>query len=176
MKATINTSLLARLKLSTKPFDVRDDKLTGFLVRVNISGKLLYMCEYARGKRVTIGRADALTPTQARDMALTILGDAAKGIDPKNVNKKPAGLTLQEFMKDHYTPWFLEHRKSGNKTIAHINRCFVKPFGETLLIDFTPASSINGARNASKMAAPLKQQTEMSPHLRLRYQKQYYGD
>lgn len=139
MKATINTSLIARLKPSTKPFDVRDDKLTGFLVRVNISGKLLYMCEYARGKRVTIGRADALTPTQARDIAHTIIGDAAKGIDPKDANKKKLGLTLQEFMTDHYNPWFLEHRKSGSKTIAHINRCFVKPFGETPLIDFTPA-------------------------------------
>lgn len=139
MKATINTSLISRLKPRTKPFDVRDDKLTGFLVRVNISGKLLYMCEYARGKRVTIGKADVLTPTQARDIALTILGDAAKGINPKKANKKKVGLTLQEFMIDHYKSWFLEHRKSGNKTLAHINRCFVIPFGDKPLVDFTPA-------------------------------------
>ena len=59
MKATINTSLLAKLSPRTKPYDVRDDKLTGFLVRVNISGKLVYMCEFTRGKRITIGKADA---------------------------------------------------------------------------------------------------------------------
>lgn len=87
MKATINTSLLARLKPKDKPYDVRDDKLTGFLVRVNISGKLLYMCEYARGKRISIGKVGVLTPMQARDVAHSILGEAAKGINPTNPNK-----------------------------------------------------------------------------------------
>lgn len=139
MKATINTSLLARLKPGSKPYDVRDDKLTGFLVRVNISGKLLYMCEYARGKRVTIGRTDALTPTQARDKAQVILGDVAKGIDPSNKSKKKLSITLHEFISEHYKPWVIEHRKSGSKTLDHINRCFTKPFGDKPLIDFTPA-------------------------------------
>lgn len=49
---------------------------------------MLYMCEYARGKRVTIGKAGVLTPTQARDMALSILSDASKGIDPRESKKK----------------------------------------------------------------------------------------
>lgn len=137
MKATINTSLLSKLTPRSKPYEVRDDKLTGFLVRVNISGKLLYMCEYARGKRVTIGKVGVLTPVQARDMALSILGDAAKGIDPRG--KKNTCNTLKEFMENHYKPWFNEHRKSGKKTLPHIDRCFVKPFGDMPLSEFTPA-------------------------------------
>lgn len=43
MKATINSSLLQKLKPKDKPYDVRDDRLTGLLVRVNISGKVLYV-------------------------------------------------------------------------------------------------------------------------------------
>ena len=139
MKATINSSLLAKLTPKEKPYDVRDDKLTGFLVRVNISGKLLYMCEFARGKRITIGKIGVLTPAQARDKALTILADAAKGIDPRNNMKKAPGFTLHDFMENHYAPWIKEHRKSSKKTLAHINRCFTKSFGSKPLIEFTPA-------------------------------------
>ncbi len=139
MKASINTALVAKLKPRSKPYEVRDDKVTGFLVRVNISGKLLYMCEYARGKRVTIGKAGVLTPVQARDMALSILGDAAKGIDPREDKTKKPSVTLKAFMEDHYAPWFLAHRKSGKKTLDHIHRCFVKHFGDMPLCEFTPA-------------------------------------
>ena len=136
MKATINSSLLGKLKPDAKPYDVRDDKVIGFLIRVNISGKLLYMCEYARGKRVTIGKVGVLTVAQARDKALTILGDAAKGIDPGK--KKKSAITLKEFIEDHYTSWVKEHRKAGDKTLAHIKRCFIKPFGDKPLLEFTP--------------------------------------
>lgn len=139
MKATINTSLIAKLTPKDKPYDVRDDKLIGFLVRVNISGKLLYMCEYARGKRVTIGRAGVISPVQARDMALSILSEATKGVDPRASKRKKSGGTLIDFMNNHYIPWFKAHRKSSTKTIAHIERCFVKPFGEMPLTEFTPA-------------------------------------
>lgn len=82
MKATIGNNLLAKLTPKDKPYDVRDDKVTGFLVRINVSGKMLYMCEYARGKRIMIGKVGILTPAQARDHAIEILGEAVKGIDP----------------------------------------------------------------------------------------------
>jgi len=139
MKATINSPLLSQLKPKEKPYEVRDDKVTGFLVRVNISGKLLYMCEYARGKRVTIGKVGILTPTQARDKALSILGDAAKGIDPRETKKSKTNLSLQGFIEKHYTPWVKEHRKAGEKTLAHISRCFIKPFADKPLTEITPA-------------------------------------
>jgi integrase len=138
MKTAITNTLLARLKPADKPYDVRDDKLTGFLVRVNISGKLLYMCEYARGKRVTLGRVGVLTPAQARDKALVILGDVAKGIDPKKKVVKKLGITLQEFIENEYTPWVKGHRKGAIKTLDHIKRCFIKLFGEKPLLEITP--------------------------------------
>lgn len=139
MKATINTSLLARLQPGEKPYDVRDDKLTGFLVRVNLSGKLLYMCEYARGKRVTIGKVGVLTPAQARDKAHSILGDAAKGIDPSESRKKKHKLTLKEFIDNEYAPWVKEHRKAGIKTLNMISLHFYEPFGNKPLTELSPA-------------------------------------
>lgn len=139
MKATINTALLSQLQPKDKPYDVRDTKVTGFLVRVNISGKLLYMCEYARGKRVTIGKVGVLTIAQARDKALAILGEAAKGLDPRDSKRNKTGITLSQFLTNEYSPWVLEHRKVGQRTLNHISRCFVKDFGDRPLTEITPS-------------------------------------
>lgn len=139
MKATINSSLISKLKPKVKPYDVRDDKLTGFLVRVNKSGKLVYMCEFARGKRITIGKTNVLSPAQARHKALTILGDATKGIDPRK-KKNKAGTTFKDFIELHYKPWVIEHRKCGHKTIKNIDRCFLRGnLDAYALADITPA-------------------------------------
>lgn len=137
MRALIGNRLVEKLKPSNKQYDVRDTKLSGFIIRVNPTGKMFYVCQFKRGRRINIGRVGVLTPAQARDKALAILGDAAQGIDPKAPKK--TGLALQEFMDQHYKPWFLQHRKSGKKGIDHINRCFTKPFGDMALIEFTPS-------------------------------------
>lgn len=139
MRAPIGNSLITKLTPKEKQYDVRDTKLPGFLIRVNPSGKMFYVCQFKRGRRINIGRVGILTPAQARDKALTILGDAAKGIDPTDANKKKTGLTLNEFINDHYKPWIVEHRKNHVKTLDHIKRCFIKPFGDKALMDITPA-------------------------------------
>lgn len=138
MKATINNTLLSSIKPKDKPYDVRDDKVTGFLVRVNISGKLLYMCEFARGKRVTIGKVGVLTPVQARDQAREILADAIKGIDPRQNNKQPSTYTLQDFLENSYTPWVIANQKDGVRTLARIKRCFHELLGKKQLSEITP--------------------------------------
>ncbi len=138
MKTTITSSLITKLKAASKPYDVRDEKLTGFLIRVNISGKMLYMCEFDRGKRITIGKVGVLTPIQARDKALEILGEAAKGIDPRSKIKDKKFITLNNFIKEYYAPWVTEHRKAATKTLAHINRCFTNLHGNKPLIDLNP--------------------------------------
>jgi hypothetical protein len=88
MKATINNSLLPRLKSQSNYYDVWDDKLGGFHLRVNPNGKMVYRCAYIRGKVATIGKAEMLTPAQARDRAKQVLGDAAMGIYMFGINRK----------------------------------------------------------------------------------------
>src|SRR6478735_4998786 len=98
MKALIGNSLIAKLTPREKQYDVRDTKLSGFLIRVNPSGKMFYVCQYKRGRRINLGKVGVLSPAQARDKALAILGDVAKGIDPSEQDKKPAHMTVQEFI------------------------------------------------------------------------------
>lgn len=75
MKAFIGNQLIARIKPREKSYDIWDNKLTGFILRVNPKGNMVYRCEYARGKRITLGKISILTPVQARDRAKEILAD-----------------------------------------------------------------------------------------------------
>jgi hypothetical protein len=54
MKTTIGDSLIPKLKPKAKQYEIRDTKLKGFLIRVNPSGKMTYICQYKRGKRINI--------------------------------------------------------------------------------------------------------------------------
>ncbi|MDF2781797.1 MAG: hypothetical protein K0S96_1601 [Geminicoccaceae bacterium] len=54
---------------AAKPYEVRDDRLRGFLVRVQPSGSKSFYVEYGRGRRLALGRADVLAPSVARDKA-----------------------------------------------------------------------------------------------------------
>ena len=82
MQAVIGNSLVTSLKPAKKPYEVRDTCLKGLLLRVQPSGVMSYYVEYARGRRVRVGRTDAMTAAQARDHAKSILAEAYKGRDP----------------------------------------------------------------------------------------------
>ncbi len=60
-------------KPAAKPYEIFDPDLTGFLLRVQPSGKRNYYFAYknkdGRRRRYRIGPADSLTSEQARDMA-----------------------------------------------------------------------------------------------------------
>lgn len=136
MIATINSNLLSQVKIINKQYDIRDTKLKGFLLRVNPSGKINYVCEYKRCRRINLGSISILTPMQARDRAKEILGDAVKGIDP-HAAKKQKDLSLRLFIENEYRPWVETHRKSGRDIIARIKRCFYSLFADRPLTDIS---------------------------------------
>ena len=82
MQAVISNTLVNTLKPADKPYEVRDTQLKGLILRVQPSGVMTYYLEYARAKRVRIGRANALSPKKARKDAGDVLGDTYKGKDP----------------------------------------------------------------------------------------------
>lgn len=87
-KTVINNALIKTLKAAEKPYEIRDFKLTGFIIRVYPSGKMSYVCQYGRGKRMNVGKTSELTPTIARELAKDILADVRKGRDPQAEKKK----------------------------------------------------------------------------------------
>jgi hypothetical protein len=65
----LTSAVVRDLAPATKPYEVRDDRLRGILVRVQPSGHKAYYVEYARGRRVALGRADVIAPSITRDKA-----------------------------------------------------------------------------------------------------------
>ncbi|HIF0138901.1 TPA: phage integrase [Legionella anisa] len=138
MIAKIGNSLIKKLVPGEKVYDVRDLNLKGFLIRVHPSGSMSYICQYARGRRINLGKVGVITAAQAREKAIEVINDFNKGIDPtapKGVNKPK---TLGDFIEKEYKAWVLSHHKRGNKTIATLNRCFNKLFTKSL-VEITPA-------------------------------------
>ncbi|MEE9452074.1 MAG: site-specific integrase [Gammaproteobacteria bacterium] len=138
MRATINNTLVNNLKLTGKIYEVRDTKLTGFIVRVSAAGSMSYLCQYGRSKRTNICKVGVLSPAQAREQAKEILGDAAKGIEPnaaKQLERKQ--MSLKKFITQEYHPWVVAHRKAGKLTVDRIKRCFYQDFSDLPLDKIT---------------------------------------
>ena len=120
----ISNSLIPKIKPKAKHYDIRDSSLKGFLIRVNPSGHMSYVVQYARGKRYTIGSTEVYSAKEAREKARTILGKAADGED---VNKRtPSGnaLSLNQFLEKEYIPWATANLKSGLDSIQKIKYSF----------------------------------------------------
>ena len=128
MIANITADLLKNFKPKNKPYDVRDQRQPGFIVRVNKSGKLVFMCEYGRAKRISVGRSETMTLRQARGEAKKVYSDAINGIAPKKprdiVRKQKTSKTisLNRYIDEKYAPWLEIHNTSGResvKTLKH---------------------------------------------------------
>lgn len=115
---SLTASIISRLKPEAKPYEVRDDRLKGFLVRVQPSGHKSYVVQWARGRRFTIGDASVLTLGQARTKALEILGQVATGIDPQQEKRRAKAETLGDFLTNAYEPWAKVH----HRTLANVKR------------------------------------------------------
>jgi integrase len=96
-----------------KPFDIRDNRLKGFILRVQPSGVRSYNVGY-RDTRVAIGKVGELTPDEARERASKVLGNIAHGRPPlygiDGAETETAGPTLGEFVTGTYEPWLKANR------------------------------------------------------------------
>lgn len=121
MRAAITADLV---RTTAGPCDVWDTKITGLVLRVRESGSASYAVVYGRGKRVTLGRADALTPADARELARGVFGDVARGKDPQAESRKRRARSLRVFLDEQYQPWAVANRKTGAQTVSRILRAF----------------------------------------------------
>lgn len=137
MRAVIGNSLLAKIKPQSTAYDIWDEKLTGFILRIYPSGAMVYRCEYARGKRITLGKSTVLTSVQARDKAKEILSQARLGIDP-TAKKRSDRITFREFIDDEYGAWRIANRKNGKADLHRLKVNFMSELGDRCLTEITP--------------------------------------
>ncbi len=137
MKTNITTRTINSLTPKDKPFEIRDTTLKGLILRVQPSGITTYYLEYQRGKRVKLGRADAITPFQARELAKVNLSDAYKGEDPAEKKRQSKAQTYIEFLDAVYKDWLIENLRTGEKTYDRLKNSF-KEFHTLKLSDIHP--------------------------------------
>ena len=87
MRAALTQMAIDKLPVPASKVEHRDTRLKGLVLRVMPSGVKSWYCEYGRGKRVFLGRADVLGVADARESARTILADVYRGIDPIEARK-----------------------------------------------------------------------------------------
>jgi integrase len=124
MQAVITEKLVRSLTPQADPYEVRDPRLKGFLLRVQPTGVMTYWAQYARGKRKRIGRADALAPSQAFKVARTVLAEAALGNDPGAALQEAKAHTFQSFLDEVYEPWAKANIRTPKNTLGRLRANF----------------------------------------------------
>jgi integrase len=124
MRAMITQDLVRNLRPEAKPYEVRDPRLKGFLLRVQPTGVMTYYAEYGRGKRKRIGPADALAPSQAFQVARTVLAGVVLGDDPAAARREAEAHTLRSFLAEVYGPWAVANLRTHRHTLARLRCAF----------------------------------------------------
>jgi integrase len=112
------------LKPREKPYEVRDPRLKGFLLRVQPTGVMTYYAEYGRGKRHRVGPADALALAQARERASVVLAEAALGADPAEARREARAHTFRSFLDEVYEPWAKANIRTTKNTLLRLRSNF----------------------------------------------------
>ena len=60
MRISLTRDFVKKVSIPERPVDYRDTRLKGLILRVMPSGVKSWYCEYARAKRVWLGRVDAV--------------------------------------------------------------------------------------------------------------------
>lgn len=133
----ISTSLIKSLRPATKPYEIRDTLLKGFILRVQPTGVMTYLCEYARGKRQSIGRTSVIATDQARAIARNIIAEYQLN-GTVILKHQPPAPTLAFFINHEYAPWQIANNKRGHEEIERIRRHFLPTLGKKPLNEISP--------------------------------------
>jgi integrase len=136
MQALLGKALVNNLKPRDKPFEVRDTRTTGLILRVQPSGTMTYYLEFKRGRRIRIGPS-SLPPDDARAIATEHLSAVYKGKDPARVQNQAKGITFLGFIETEYEPWAKQHLRTHEKTIQRLKSNCAR-FNSKALHEITP--------------------------------------
>jgi len=125
MRAALTQLAVDRIVPTQRPVEHRDTRLKGLVLRVTPGGSKSWYCEFARGKRVWLGRADVLGVTEARESARGILAEVFQGIDPIEARKPKAEMpTFGTFLDGDYAAWARSSQKAYGQNLNRLKTAF----------------------------------------------------
>ena len=106
-----------------------DSDLTNFGCKITPTGKRVYFVQYrinGRRRRYTIGQHGPVTPDQARQEALKLLGQVASGLDPAEIKGKRGKTPTVTKLAERY---LIEHAELKKKARSvHEDKRMIKDF------------------------------------------------
>jgi integrase len=131
MRTKLGHRVVKTLKPGTKPYEVVDADIRGFLLRVQPSGSMTYYLAYrtpgGKKKRYKIGRHGTINAIQARDLAeqyaAKILGGQDVQAEKKRIRLEMENAktrTLGTFLRNKYGPWVEAERKTGKASLQRV--------------------------------------------------------
>jgi integrase len=127
MRAIIGAKLLTSkaAQPGLKPFEIYDERLPGFTLRVQPSGIRSYYARTGRSTRVVLGKVGELKPDEARERCEKVLGNVAHGREPMEGIDGADVLTLGTFIEDIYSPWVSANRpRTAEDTLGRLKLRF----------------------------------------------------
>jgi integrase len=124
MKAKLTKKLIEKLEPRNREFEVRDETLSGFALRVHPSGRKTYVVNFGRGKRYTVGTTEIWKLVEARAEARTQLLKAGQGKDPRVERRKAKARTLGQYLDQVYEPWAVSHLRTGAYQVKRVRAAF----------------------------------------------------
>ncbi len=114
-----------KLPVPASKVDHRDTRLKGLVLRAMPSGSKSWYCEYARGKRIWLGRADVLGVSEARESARAVLADHFRGIDPIEARKPKAAMpSYGAYLDGDYAAWAKSSQKAYAQNLNRLKTAF----------------------------------------------------
>lgn len=156
MQAKISKRLLDSITPTDTDLFLWDTEVKGFGVKVTPAGKRSYVLQYriaGRLRRFTIGvHGSPWTPDQARQEAVKLLAQIAKGIDPAEMKAQAKTTpTIAETIERFHAEYVAPMRKT--RTIAEYRRLFDKnviPHIGSIRIDAIQRKDVLKLHNAMK--------------------------
>ena len=143
--AKLNKRQIQALEVQNKDYFVWDAELPGFGIRVFPTGRKQFVLQFRFGKtsrRMSLGRFGALTPDQARGLALEALVKIRQDIDPQlQKREKRTALTVRELAQRFDDEHIEVHLKSSTAKEYRRNlKLFILPaIGHLRIVDVTRA-------------------------------------
>ncbi|WP_353226687.1 tyrosine-type recombinase/integrase [Novosphingobium sp.] len=125
MRSALTQLVVDKITPTQRPVEHRDTRLKGLVLRVTPGGAKSWYCEFARGKRVWLGRADVLSLSDARESARGILAEVFQGIDPIEARKPKAEMpTFGAFLEGDYAAWAKASQKAHEQNVKRLKTAF----------------------------------------------------
>lgn len=143
--AKLTKRQIEALEVQDKDYFVWDPELSGFGIRVFPTGRKQFVLQYRFGKtsrRMSLGRFGAITPDQARGLALEALVKIRQDIDPQlQKREKRTALTVRELAQRFDEEHIEVHLKASTAKEYRRNlKLFILPaIGHLRIIDVTRA-------------------------------------